>query len=91
MQEVVINILLSAVIIMAASLLIVIGCRKDGMTKKQRIMMIRILISAGILLALFISVCGEVDSFCVLSDGLSFDRLRYFKKGGKGHKKPSGI
>ncbi len=52
MQEVVINILLSAVIIMAASLLIVIGCRKDGMTKKQRIMMIRILISAGILLAL---------------------------------------
>ena len=47
-----IGILLTAVVIMAAVLLIFIGCRKDGMTKKQRIMMIRILITAGILLAL---------------------------------------
>ena len=52
MQELVIGILLTAVVIMAAVLLIFIGCRKDGMTKKQRIMMIRILITAGILLAL---------------------------------------
>ena len=56
MQELVISILLTVVIIMAAALLIFIGSRKDGMTKKQRVMMVRILISAGILLALqFIS------------------------------------
>ena len=56
MEELVISILLMVVIIMAAALLIFIGSRKDGMTKKQRVMMVRILISAGILLALqFIS------------------------------------
>ena len=56
MQELVISILLTFVIIMAAVLLIFAGSRKDGMTKKQRVMMVRILISAGILLALqFIS------------------------------------
>jgi len=56
MQELVINILLTVVIIMAVILLLFVGNRKDGMTKKQRIMMVRILISAGILLALqFIS------------------------------------
>ena len=52
MQELVISILLTVVIIMAAALLLFVGGRKDGMTKKQRVMMIRILISAGILLAL---------------------------------------
>ena len=52
MEELVISILLMVVIIMAASLLIFVGSRKDGMTKKQRVMMIRILLSAGILLAL---------------------------------------
>ena len=57
MQELVISILLTVVIIMAAALLIFVGSRKDGMTKKQRVMMARILISAGILLALqFISI-----------------------------------
>jgi len=56
MQELVISILLTVIIIMAAALLIFVGSRKDGMTKKQRVMMVRILISAGILLALqFIS------------------------------------
>ncbi len=56
MQELVISILLTVVIIMAAALLIFVSSRKDGMTKKQRVMMVRILISAGILLALqFIS------------------------------------
>ena len=56
MQELVISILLIVVIIMAAVLLIFVGSRKDGMTRKQRVMMVRILISAGILLALqFIS------------------------------------
>ena len=42
MQELVISILLTVVIIMAAVLLIFIGGRKDGMTKKQRVMMVRI-------------------------------------------------
>ena len=67
MQELVISILLTVVIIMAAALLIFVGSRKDGMTKKQRVMMVRILISAGILLALqFISAemfdmaCGDL-------------------------------
>ena len=56
MQELVISILLTVVIIMAAALLLFVGSRKDGMTRKQRVMMVRILISAGILLALqFIS------------------------------------
>ncbi len=56
MQGLVISILLTVVIIMAAVLLIFVDGRKDGMTKKQRVMMVRILISAGILLALqFIS------------------------------------
>ena len=48
MEELVISILLMVVIIMAAALLIFIGSRKDGMTKKQRVMMVRILLSAGI-------------------------------------------
>ncbi len=52
MQELIINILLIIVIITAAALLIFIGSRKDGMTKKQRKMMIRILIAAAILLGL---------------------------------------
>ena len=66
MQELVISILLTVVIIMAAVLLIFVGSRKDGMTKKQRVMMIRILISAGILLALqFVSaeMFDTVDSY----------------------------
>ena len=40
MQELVINILLTVVIIMAVILLLFVGNRKDGMTKKQRIMMV---------------------------------------------------
>lgn len=52
MQELIINILLGVVIITAATLLIFIGSRKNGMTKKQRVMMIRILISAAVLLVL---------------------------------------
>ena len=52
MQELIINILLGVVILTAAGLLIFIGSRKGGMTKKQRTMMIRILISASVLLGL---------------------------------------
>lgn len=72
MQELVISILLTAVIIMAAVLLIFVGRRKDGMTKKQQVMMIRILISAGILLALqFISaeMFDTVDEYLFTSAG----------------------
>ncbi len=72
MQELVISILLTVVIIMAAALLIFVGSRKDGMTKKQRVMMIRILISAGILLALqFVSaeMFDTVDSYLFPSAG----------------------
>ena len=72
MQELVISILLTVVIIMAAALLIFVGSRKDGMTKKQRVMMIRILISAGILLALqFVSaeMLDTADSYLFPSAG----------------------
>ena len=72
MEELVISILLMVVIIMAAALLIFVGSRKDGMTKKQRVMMVRILISAGILLALqFISaeMFYTVDGYLFPSAG----------------------
>ena len=66
MQELIINILLGVVIVTAAGLLIFIGSRKNGMTKKQRVMMIRILISAAILLVLqFVSadVFDRLDKY----------------------------
>ncbi len=72
MQELVISILLTVVIIMAVALLLFVGSRKDGMTRKQRVMMVRILISAGILLALqFISaeMFDTVDGYLFLSAG----------------------
>ncbi len=72
MQELVISILLTVVIIMAAALLIFVGSRKDGMTRKQRVMMARILISAGILLALqFISaeMFDAIDEYLFPSAG----------------------
>ncbi len=52
MQELIISILLGVVILTAAALLIFVGSREGGMTKKQRTMMIRILISAAILFVL---------------------------------------
>ncbi len=52
MQELIINILLGVVILTSAGLLIFVGRRKDGMTKKQRTMMMRILISSAVLLGL---------------------------------------
>ena len=64
MEELVISILLMVVIIMAAALLIFVGSRKDGMTKKQRVMMVRILISAGILLALQFISAEMFDTAC---------------------------
>lgn len=52
MQELIIDILLGVVIITAAGLLIFVGRRSEGMTKKQKTMMIRILISSTVLLGL---------------------------------------
>ena len=72
MQELVVTILLTVVIIMAAALLVFVGNRKDGMTKKQRVMMTRILIASVILLALqFISAeaFDTVDSYLFPSAG----------------------
>lgn len=72
MQELVISILLTVVIIMASVVLIFIGSRKGGLTKKQRTMMIRILITAVILLSLqFISAeaFDTVDNYLFPSAG----------------------
>ena len=72
MQELVISILLTVVIIMAAIVLLFIGRRKGGLTRKQRIMMIRILITAAILLALqFISaeMFDRIDGYLFPSAG----------------------
>lgn len=52
MEELVMGILLGVVILAAAGILIFIGGRKDGLTKKQRVMMTRILLAASVLLAL---------------------------------------
>lgn len=72
MQELIVNILLGIVIITAAALLIIIGSRKDGMTKKQKRMMIRILITSSILLGLqFVSAedFNSLDKFLFPSAG----------------------
>ena len=72
MQELVISILLTVVIIMASVVLIFIGSRKGGLTRKQRVMMIRILITAVILLSLqFISaeVFDGIDGYLFQSAG----------------------
>ena len=52
MQEIIVNVLLCVVVLTSALLLLVIGSRKDGMTKKQRTMLIRIFIAAAVLLGL---------------------------------------
>ena len=62
MQELIINILLGIVILTAAALLIIVGSRKDGMTKKQKKMMIRILITASLLLGLQFITAEDFNS-----------------------------
>ncbi len=52
MQELIVSLLLLAVIVAAAASLIWIGRRKDGMTGKQKTMMLRILIASAVLLCL---------------------------------------
>lgn len=72
MQELIVNILLSVVILTAAGLLLVIGRRKNGMTKKQKTMLIRILISAAMLLGLqFLSadMFSQLDKYLFPSAG----------------------
>ncbi len=72
MQELIVNILLGVVIIAAAGILIFIGSRKDGMTKKQRVMMIRIMITAAVLLVLqFVSaeIFDTLDKYLFASAG----------------------
>lgn len=72
MQEIIIDILLGAVIIAAAALLCIVGARKDGMTKKQRIMMVRILICSVILLGLQFATAemfNSLDKFLFPSAG----------------------
>lgn len=67
MQEIVVSVLLAAVIIMAAMVLDIIGSRKKGLTKKQSVMMRRILLTAVILFVLqFISA----ERFTVLDNYL---------------------
>ncbi len=68
MQALVIGILLAAVVIMAGLVLGILGRRPDALTKKQRKMMLRILISAGILLVL---QCVPAEGFDTL-DGYLF-------------------
>jgi len=51
MQELVVNTLLTVVVLVAAVLRFVVGVRADsGMTKKQKVMLVRILIAAAMLL-----------------------------------------
>ena len=72
MQELVIRVLLGFVILMSAVLLAVIGSCKEGMTKKQKKMLFRILMSAVILLVLqFVSAerFNQVDSYLFPSAG----------------------
>lgn len=67
MEELVMGILLGVVILAAAGILIFIGGRKDGLTKKQRVMMTRILLAASVLLALQLI---PAESFRALDDTL---------------------
>ena len=69
MQELIINVLLAAVIVMAAVFRFIVGrSENERMTKKQKTMLVRILISAVLLLAL---QCVSADCFQKL-DGFLF-------------------
>ena len=72
MQELIVNILLAVVILTAAVLLFFVGNRKGSMTKKQRTMMIRILITAIVLFCLqFLSAdtFDQLDGYLFPSAG----------------------
>ncbi|HCT90604.1 MAG TPA: cadmium-translocating P-type ATPase [Lachnospiraceae bacterium] len=81
MQELIITILLSAVVLAAAVLLLFVGRRQNGMTKKQRIMMTRILIAATVLLCLqFFSaeMFDRLDGYTFPSAGRLLRFVCYF-------------
>lgn len=72
MEKLVISLLLCVVILMAAGLLVIVGSRQDGMTKKQKRMLVRILVSATILFGLqFISAesFNQLDQYLLPSAG----------------------
>lgn len=80
MEELVISILLCVVILMAIVLFAVVGSRKDGMTKKQKKMLLRILASAAILLGLqFVSaeIFNQADAYLFPSAGRALRFLCY--------------
>lgn len=72
MKELIVNILLGVVIATAAVLLAFIGSRDGGMTKKQRKNLIRILLSASVLLILQListDIFDAVDRYLFASAG----------------------
>lgn len=80
MQDLIVNILLGVVILTAAWFLLVIGGRPDGLTKKQKTMLGRILAAAAILLGLqFLSaeVLSQLDKYLFPSAGRIIRFLLY--------------
>lgn len=76
MQEMIVNILLGAVVISSAGMIVFSGRLSSGMTKKQRKMMIRILISSSILLELqFV----PAEAFDALDDHLFASAGRWIR------------
>lgn len=62
MQNIIVNILLGFIILTSAALLIFIGRNQGSMTKKQKKMMIRILISSSVLLCLQLISAEKFDT-----------------------------
>ena len=85
MQELVVNTLLAVVVLTAAVLRFIIGRRADsGMTKKQKVMLVRILIAAAMLLGLqFLTVNRWIRLALYLVDYfiIGYDILRKALKG----------
>ena len=85
MKELVVNTLLTVVVLVAAVLRFIVGARADsGMTKKQKVMLVRILIAAAMLLGLqYLEVNRWVRLALYLVDYLviGYDILRKAFKG----------
>ncbi len=85
MQELIVNALLTVVVLVAAVLRFIVGARADsGMTKKQKVMLIRILIAAAMLLGLqYLNVNRWVRLALYMVDYLviGYDILRKAFKG----------
>ena len=77
MQELIINVLLTAVIVVAAVFRFIVGrSENERMTKKQKTMLVRILISAALLLAL---QCVPAWRFSQLDGYLFFSAGRFVR------------